>query len=132
MKKLLAILITLLICPVFAINWENLKSETGKMFALDVDSIKQEGNYYFYNLKVYTNGTDDIVMTMQCQINHPFCARINKYNLSHYEKLNGNYDNISKNMTNQLKPVPYNSGAFLTHKKVHEIIHQNDKLQITF
>ena len=55
MKKFAVVLLMLMMCPSFAIDWLNLKSAKGTMFALDVDSIREEGNYYFYNLKVLSS-----------------------------------------------------------------------------
>ena len=102
------------------------------MFALDVDSITELNGYYFYNLKVYTNGLDDIVVTMQSKISSSFSTRIEHYKLSQYEKLEGNYKNISKNMTDRLEPAPYESSAYAAHKKVKEIMSTKNKPQITF
>ena len=133
MKKIfLVTVLFLFINPVFAIEWLNLKSASGNMFALDVDSITELNGYYFYNLKVYTNGLDDIVVTMQSKIRSSFSTRIEHYKLSQYEKLEGNYKNISKNMTDRLEPVPYQSSAYAAHKKVKEIMSTKNKPQITF
>lgn len=133
MKKIfLVTVLFLFINPVFAIEWLNLKSASGNMFALDVDSITELNGYYFYNLKVYTNGLDDIVVTMQSKISSSFSTRIEHYKLSQYEKLEGNYKNISKNMTDRLEPVPYQSSAYAAHKKVKEIMSVKNKPQITF
>ena len=33
-----------------------------------------------------------------------------------------NYKNITKNMTDRLEPVPYESSAYAAHKKVKEIL----------
>lgn len=133
MKKIfLVTVLFLFINPVFAIEWLNLKSASGNMFALDVDSITELNGYYFYNLKVYTNGLDDIVVTMQSKISSSFSTRIEHYKLSQYEKLEGNYKNISKNMTDRLEPAPYESSAYAAHKKVKEIMSTKNKPQITF
>lgn len=133
MKKIfLVTVLFLFINPVFAIEWINLKSASGNMFALDVDSITELNGYYFYNLKVYTNGLDDIVVTMQSKISSSFSTRIEHYKLSQYEKLEGNYKNISKNMTDRLEPAPYESSAYAAHKKVKEIMSTKNKPQITF
>ena len=133
MKKIiLALFLFFIANPIFAIDWLNLKSATGNMFGLDVDSIKEFRGYYFYNLKVYTNGLDDAVVTMQSKPNSSFSARIEHYKLSQYEKLNGNYENITKNMTDRLEPVPYQSSAYAAHKKVKEILSVKNKPQITF
>lgn len=133
MKKIfLTLVLFLCVNSAFAIDWINLKSATGNMFALDKDSITEINGYYFYNLKVYTNGLDDAVVTMQSKINSPFCTRIEFYKLSQYETLNGNYKNIARNMTDRLEPVPYESSAYTAYKKVKEILSNKNKPQITF
>ena len=133
MKKIILTLFLLItfISSAQAIEWLNLKSAIGGMFALDVDSITEKNGYYFYNLKIYTNGLDDIVVTMQSKINTPFCTRIEHYKLNQYESLAGNYKNIARNMTDRLEPVPYESSAYAAYKKVKEII-GHKKPQIEF
>ena len=133
MKRIiLSLLVFLVTNPIFAIDWLNLKSESGSMFALDLDSVKEFNGYYFYNLKVYTIGQEDLVVTMQSSINSAFSKRIEFYKLSQYETLNGNYENITKKMTDQLEPVSFESSAYMAHKKVKEILGKNNKPQITF
>ena len=85
MKKFAAVLLMLTICPCFAIDWLNMKSQKGIMFALDIDSIREIDNYYFYNLKVYSPSDEDIVVTMQSQKNHPFSSVIFKYQFLAHE-----------------------------------------------
>ena len=131
-KKLFLIMCLFLFLQAFAIEWLDLKSTKGHCFSLDKDSITQFENYYFYNIKTHKNNGDDVVMTMQFQKNHPFGARIKYYTPSEYEALNGDYGNIVKNLTKNLAPVSYDSRAFASYKKVHQIIHEKDKPQIVF
>ena len=123
MKKIIisAFLLFVFITPSFAIDWMPMKSVSGNMFALDKDSIHEENGYYFFNLKIFTNGIDDIVVTMQSKTTSPFCKRIEHYKLSQYEALAGNYKNITRNMTDSLEPVPYQSSAYAAYKKVKEL-----------
>lgn len=131
MKKIFLFLSVLIITnPCFAINWVDITTPKNKIIALDLDSIKEYQNYYFYNVKMYTNGSDDIVITMQSQKAHPFCARIKHYKLSQYIQLNGDYENITREMTTKLEPVSYESRAYAAYKKVSQLM--RTKPQITF
>ena len=69
---------------------------------------------------------------MQAQKSTPFCARIKKYNLSEYGKLKGDYANITKEMTQSLEPITYESRAYAAYKAVKKIIITKNKPQITF
>lgn len=132
MKKIFLILSTFFFMfnSAFAIDWVNIKSENGNLVGLDKDSIKEYQGYYFYNVKMYTNGLDDIVVTMQCRITHPFCARLKHYKSTQYEELKGNYDNITNEMTKNLEPVTYKSRAYAAYKNVKEI--KRNKPEIVF
>ena len=105
----------------FGIEWVSIKGKNGHEAALDIESITEKNNYYFYNLKVYTNGLDDIVVTMQSKKNSAICSRINYYKLAEYTKLKGDYENITNKMSNQLEPVDYASVAYAAYKKVKQI-----------
>lgn len=132
MKKLIIILLLLSTVSAFAIDWEILKSKGGNVFELDKDSIKEKNGYYFFNIKVSTDNQEDVVITMQSQKSHPFSARINHYKLYDYENLNGDYENITKNITKQLEPVSYKSRAYSAYIKVREIKSEENKPKITF
>ena len=69
---------------------------------------------------------------MQSKTNRPFCTRIEHYKLAQYESLNGNYSNITKNMTKKLEPVPYESTAYAAYREVNNIMKSKNKPQITF
>lgn len=132
MKKIFLVLFSLLISPVFAINWVLVQSKSGSIVYLDVDSIKEYNGYYFYNIKVDTSPSESIVVTMQSQKSYPFSARINYYKPSRYEQLGGDYQNITLKMTRNLEPVTYESRAYAAYKKVKQIINDKNKPQITF
>lgn len=132
MKKIFLIFILFFMAnSVFAINWIDLKSANGNIVSLDIDSIKEDKNYYFYNIKMNTTPTESIVITMQSAKLTPFCARIKYYKPSQYEKLNGDYENITLNKTTKLEPVTYESRAYAAYKKVKEIIKDKNKTQNT-
>lgn len=131
MKKILLSLVALfVISPCWAIDWVELYTPANKPIALDVDSIKEYNNYYFYNVKMYKKDSEDVVITMQAQKTHPFCARIKYYELAQYEQLNGDYSNITTNMTTKLEPVTFESRAYAAYKKVAQLMRV--KPQITF
>ena len=134
MKKIFFLLTALLLFlnPVFAINWLDITTSNNKYLLLDTDSIKEFQSYYFYNIKTKKNNGEEVIITMQFQKKHPFGARIKFYTNQVYEQLNGDYENITKNMTDRLEPVSFESRAFASYKKVNEIVHQNDRPQITF
>ena len=115
---------------VFAIDWVDLKSKSGNTVSLDIDSIVEFQGYYFYNVKMYTNGLDDAIVTMQCRTTHPFCARLKTYKSSQYQELKGDYSNITNLMTQKLEPVTFESRAYAVYKKVCEL--KKGKPKITF
>ena len=126
--RIFLILALMLINCANAIEWINLQSSKGNTIALDKQSIKEYQGYYFYNVKMHTNGLDDVVVTMQCRVSHPFCARIKHYKLSQYSELNGDYKNISNEMTQKLEPITYESRAYAAYKKVKEITKVKPKI----
>ena len=127
MKYFLA-LILMLFNFACAIEWVNLQSAKGKTIALDKDSIKEYQGYYFYNVKMYTNGLDDIVITMQCRISHPFCARIKHCKSSEYDEMDGNYTRITDEPSKNLEPITYESRAYAAYKKVKELTEVKPKI----
>ena len=130
--KIFLILAFLFINSAQAIEWTELKSAKNQTIMLDKDSITTKKNYYFFNLKMFTNGLDDIVVTMQCATTHPFCARIKHYKNSQYESLNGNYQNITQDSTTKLEPITYTSKAYAAYKAVSQIEKSKIKPEITF
>ena len=64
MKKILFSLLLFLFSPVaFAIDWVSVPSLSGKSTELDLDSLKQEKGYYFYNIKFSEVGKKDVIIT---------------------------------------------------------------------
>ena len=132
MKKLLFILFFMMFLPVSAIEWLDTASQKGAVVSIDKDSIKAHKNYYFYNIKTTKNNGEEVVVTIQAQKNHPFCARLKHYTLQDYVSLNGDYENITLNQTVKLEPMVFESRAYAAYKKVIDIMGDNNKVQITF
>ncbi|MBQ8475951.1 hypothetical protein IJ531_02705 [bacterium] len=122
---LILLFLIFLTAPSFAINWVEIKAPNGSYASLDTDSIKEEKNYYFYNIKIvnlYTNET--IVVTMQSGIRSALSARINFYKLKQYEALNGDYEHILDKYTRSLEPVEYGSIVYACYSKVKSLMQQ--------
>ena len=133
MKKFLYVLFLLLIInPVFAITWENITATGNKALQLDIDSITLHKNYYFYNIKTTKNNGEEVIITIQSQKSHPFCARVKYYTPQEYKALNGDYKNITLNLTTRLEPVAFETRAFAAHKRVVQIMQAGNKPQIIF
>lgn len=131
MKKII-VLFLLLLNPVFAIDWVNVSNHNNKPLYLDKDSITQHKNYYFYNIRTAKDNGEEVIITMQSQKAHPFCARVKYYSVQNYTALNGDYENITLNLTTRLEPVTFESRAFAAHKKVVQIMQEKNRPQITF
>lgn len=131
MKKLILILCCFFLSNAFAIDWQDISKNDKKLY-LDKDSIVEYNNYYFYNILTTQKNGEEIIITMQFQKNHPFGARVKYYKIAEYNKLNGDYENITKNITNRLEPVAFDSRAYISYKKVKEIKNDKNKLQIVF
>ncbi len=124
-------LFCLSVAPCFAINWEQHKSPNGATVFLDTDSIKVVDGYYFYNIKLRLPGRKDFtVSTIQSNHSHPFSACINNYKPAEYEALNGDYDNITKNKTENLEAITFQSCVHTCYKRVKTIL-QGANSQIT-
>lgn len=130
-KKIFLIALSLILSPAFAIDWQDISKNNTKLF-LDKDSIIEYNNYYFYNILTTKNNGEEIVITMQFQKTHPFGARVKYYTLTEYNKLDGDYDNLTKNITSRLEPVSFESRAYTSYRKVKEIKSEKNKLQIVF
>ncbi len=132
MKKIILFLFLIIQCSAYAINWETITTPAGKTAYLDKDSILQYKSYYFYNIKVFNDSINDFsVVTIQSSMSKPFSARINFYTPDEYERLQGDYLNITKNITKSLEPVTYKSTVNSCYKRVKEITSGN-ALQIGF
>lgn len=134
MVRISLLIITLLYfsIPVMAIDWIGLQCPTGRQVFLDKDSIKEEDNCYFYNIKFKDMHGYDIVVTMQSAKHNPFSARLKVYKISEYEALSGDYENITKNKTTKLEPVTYTSTVYTCYKKVKELKQIQNIPEITF
>ena len=105
--------------PVYAIDWHDVYSNTKKCAYVDVDSIKEYKNYYFYNIKVLNVHTNEfVVITMQSKKTGTLSARIKYYKPDEYADLNGEYEHITDNMSKKLEPVKYGSVAYACYSYV--------------
>ena len=118
----LLVVFSFLFCQAYAVEWVNLTTPLGKSVALDKDSIVKKDGYYFYNIK-YKNAHNSLytVATIQSGILHPFSARIKFYPLEEYEKLNGDYENITLNKTKNLEAVTYDSVVGTCYREVKKL-----------
>jgi len=106
-----------------AIEWLRVEAKNGGIAQIDLDSIKEYKNCYFYNIKVYNSYTKDyVIITMQSRIKTPLSARIKYYKPDEYEQLNGDYENITLNYTNKIEPVEYGSIAYACYSKIKSIM----------
>ncbi len=132
-NKLLILLLALsFLNPTYAITWLELKTPHGRQVFLDKDSLKEFSGYYFYNIKFKDSHGYDLVVTMQSGKLTPFSARIKSYKPSQYESLNGDYENITANMTKNLEPVTYESTVNTCYKQVRNIMQEVKKPVISF
>ena len=80
MKLFLSVLVLLLFCPAFAIDWVPVNVPSGRVAYLDKDSITHQGNYYFYNIKMQNvQDGSPIVVTIQSQHRKPLSATLKVY-----------------------------------------------------
>lgn len=113
-----------------AITWKELKTSTGAIFSIDIDSIKDDGEYYYYNLQIPALKNKDFeIVTIQSAKKTPFSARIAFYSLSNYQNLQGDYQNITKNKTENLEAVTYESRVYSAYKFVKKYF-QKTNIQI--
>lgn len=130
----LCFILLLLVCinPAIAIYWESVTTPLNKTAYLDTDSITEYSRYYFYNIKVFNEYINDFsVITIQSAKTNPFSARIKTYSVGEYEKLKGDYNNITANITQNLEPVTYESQVNSCYKRVKEI-KSKEKIDISF
>lgn len=102
----------------YAIEWSEVVTPKNKKVYLDLDSINELNDYYFYNIKVQSGLNEYKILTIQSCKNSLISAKIATYSLAEYENLKGNYANIFKNKTNKLEPVTYDSIVSACQKKV--------------
>jgi len=121
------IILTFLICAITttcanAIQWEKRTSTFGRVVYLDIDSIKETSDYFFYNIKFrYENNENYIILTMQSKKTNPFSARIKAYTENEYNSLEGDYDNITANQTDKMEPVTFDSIVYACYRRVKQI-----------
>jgi len=105
-----------------AIEWSCFTTPLNKTVCLDIDSITEYNNYFFYNIKYKRDVSNkEVITTIQSGKNSAFSARLKTYTLSEYESLNGDYSNITSNYTTNLEPVTFESIVNTCYKKVKEI-----------
>ena len=103
-----------------------LTSPRGRIVYLGKDSITKQDGYYFYNMKFLDPKFDDfVILTMQSGVKHQFSARLKAYKPSEYESLNGDYENITKNMTQNLEMVTYDSIVNTCYRKIKELMEKD-------
>ena len=126
-KRFLLVLFSLLFClSAHAISWQEVESLSKTVAFIDVDSIKEYNNYYFFNIQVKNTATgENVVITLQSAKSSAFAARIKAYTIEEYNALNGDYGNITNNMTDNLEPTTYYSTAYacskwVKYKKIRE------------
>ena len=125
MKKILSILFLFFICQNFslAIDWYQVQTPLNRVAYVDLDSITQFKNYYFYNIKFQNPGNSEfIILTMQSSKFSPLSARIRTYNEEEYKSLNGDYKNITSIVKSSLEPVTYESVVNSCYKVVDSMI----------
>lgn len=116
----------------YAIEWITLKSTSGNEVKLDKDSIKEYNHNYFYNIKLKTKNNEEKIITIQSSVGHSFSARIKYYTPKEYEDLDGDYENITKNITKDLEPVSIESRVYACYKEVHKLMQIEARPNITF
>ena len=123
MKKICCILFLLLFIQniSLAINWKSVTTPKGRIAYVDLDSIIEFNNYYFYNIKFQNpNQTNYTILTIQSAKSHPLSSRLKAYSEEEYKALDGDYNNITKNMTTSLEPVTFESVVNTCYKVVKD------------
>ncbi len=117
---------------VHAITWQEVQTLSKTVAFIDVDSIKEHNNYYFFNIQVKNTSTNEnVVITLQSAKNSAFAARIKAYTVAEYNSLQGDYENITNNMTENLEPTTYYSTAYACSKWVkYQKMRENTKITI--
>lgn len=124
MKKLLILGLFIIFAQYSAqaIDWVEVVTPKNRIAYLDIDSITEYKNYYFYNIKFQNpNESKYTILTMQSAKSSPMSARIKAYTEEEYKSLNGDYENITKEVRQALETVTYESVVNTCYKKVKEI-----------
>ena len=107
----------------YAIEWKTVTARNGANASVDIDSIKEYKNYYFYNIKVLNVYTkQNVIITIQSRKIGGLSARINYYKPDEYNNLNGDYDHITDNLSSNFEPVEYGSIVFACYSYVKSLI----------
>jgi len=125
MKKIIFILFLFFICQNFslAIDWYQVQTPLNRVAYVDLDSITQFKNYYFYNIKFQNSENSEfIILTMQSSKFSPLSGRIKTYKEDEYNALDGDYKNITSFVKTSLEPVTYESVVNSCYKVVDNII----------
>ena len=125
MKKILFALSLFFICQnfSFAIDWYQVQTPLNRVAYVDLDSITQFKNYYFYNIKFQNPGNSEfIILTMQSSKFSPLSARIRTYKEDEYKALEGDYKNITSIVKSSLEPVTYESVVNSCYKAVDNTV----------
>ncbi|MBR2069602.1 MAG: hypothetical protein IJ877_07585 [Candidatus Gastranaerophilales bacterium] len=133
MRKLLILFYLLIFStPSWAINWVEVTAKNGHNAFIDMDSIKEYKNYYFYNIKVLNSHTNkDVVITVQSNKKTSLSARINFYDPLLYEQLKGDYEHITDKLTKQMETAEYGSVVYACYTKVKNYMQiKQTKIQI--
>ena len=115
-----------------AVNWLEITTPKGKTAYIDTDSITKKDKYYFYNIKYKEEHRKTYkILTVQSGLRNSFSARLKLYDENEYEKLKGDYDNITNLMTENLEAPEFGSIIQSCHKKVKELSQEKNIPYIT-
>ena len=125
MRRVFLILFVFLMLSSFsyAIEWKSITAPNGSNAYLDIDSIEEYKNYYFYNIKILNYYTkENVVVTLQSRMVGGLSARINYYKPDEYNHLKGDYEHITDNYSSNLEPVEYGSVVFACYSYVKSLV----------
>lgn len=116
-----------------AIDWVEVSVKAPKVAYIDKDSITKTDKYYFYNIK-YKNFPKEkfTILTIQSAHQNSYAGRLKVYSEAEYEKLKGDYENITKLATDNLEPAQFGSIVHSCHKMVRELMSEKAKPTIIF
>lgn len=116
----------------FAIEWKEVVTPRNILAFIDIDSIKENSSFYFYNVKYCSNDAKEYkVYTIQTSKVKSMSAKIKEYSLEEYEKLNGDYQNILNNETTILQANLFGSLLHTCHSEIIKI-KSTEALEIEF
>lgn len=116
----------------YAINWVQAETQNGKVAFVDKDSLLKKDKYYFYNIKYKTKPQDEFkILTVQSALHNAYSARLKTYTEQEYDNLHGDYQNIANNFNPKLELAVYGSVVHSCHKKVRELMEEEQIPKIT-